>query len=55
MAKEKDQNGRKYWQFFWRSWAIQDSWNYERARNMVSYTGLHQHWTVSTRIQRMKT
>ena len=21
---------KKIWQFFWRSWAIQDSWNYER-------------------------
>ena len=31
MAKEKDPNAKKYWQFFWRSWAIQDSWNYERG------------------------
>lgn len=40
MAKEKDQNGRKYWQFFWRSWAIQDSWNYERAMNMGFLYGI---------------
>ena len=26
---------KKIWQFFWRSWAIQDSWNYERQMNMA--------------------
>ena len=40
MAQEKDQNRRKYWQFFWRSWAIQDSWNYERAMNMGFLYGI---------------
>ena len=31
---KKDPNSWKYWQFFWRSWAIQASWNYERQMNM---------------------
>lgn len=31
---------KKIWQFFWRSWAIQDSWNYERQMNMGFLYGL---------------
>ncbi|QWT17812.1 PTS system mannose/fructose/sorbose family transporter subunit IID [Collinsella sp. zg1085] len=30
----------KIWQLFWRSWAIQDSWNYERQMNMGFLYGL---------------
>jgi len=40
MAKEKDPNSWKYWQFFWRSWAIQASWNYERQMNMGFMYGI---------------
>lgn len=31
---------KKIWQFFWRSWAIQDSWNYERQMNMGFLYGM---------------
>lgn len=37
---ENKQNFRKYWQFFWRSWAIQASWNYERQMNMGFMYGI---------------
>lgn len=37
---KKDSNFRKYWQFFWRSWAIQCSWNYERQMNMGFLYGI---------------
>ncbi|MFR8859788.1 MAG: PTS system mannose/fructose/sorbose family transporter subunit IID [Enterococcus faecium] len=37
---KKDQNSWKYWQFFWRSWAIQASWNYERQLNMGFMYGI---------------
>ncbi len=39
MAK-KDPNDWKYRQFFWRSWAIQASWNYERQMNMGFLYGM---------------
>ena len=32
--------GKKLGQFFWRSWAIQDSWNYERQMNMGFLYGI---------------
>lgn len=38
--KTKDPNQWKYWQFFWRSWAIQASWNYERQMNMGFMYGM---------------
>ena len=31
---------KKIWQFFWRSLAIQDSWNYERQMNMGFLYGM---------------
>lgn len=31
---------KKYWQFFWRSWFIQASWNYERQMNMGFMYGI---------------
>lgn len=31
---------KKIWQMFWRSWAIQDSWNYERQMNMGFLYGM---------------
>ncbi|MDY2777743.1 MAG: PTS system mannose/fructose/sorbose family transporter subunit IID [Collinsella sp.] len=31
---------KKIWQFFWRSWAIQTSWNYERQMNMGFLYGM---------------
>lgn len=31
---------KKIWQFLWRSWAIQDSWNYERQMNMGFLYGM---------------
>jgi fructoselysine and glucoselysine-specific PTS system IID component len=40
MGKTKDPNQWKYWQFFWRSWAIQASWNYERQMNMGFMYGI---------------
>lgn len=36
----KDPNSWKYRQFFWRSWAIQASWNYERQMNMGFMYGM---------------
>lgn len=38
--KKKDPNAWKYRQFFWRSWAIQASWNYERQMNMGFMYGI---------------
>ena len=32
--------GKRYSQYFWRSWAIQDSWNYERQMNMGFLYGM---------------
>lgn len=40
MGKQKDPNSWKYRQFFWRSWAIQASWNYERQMNMGFMYGI---------------
>ena len=40
MAKTEISKNRKIWQFFWRSWAIQDSWNYERQMNMGFLYGM---------------
>ena len=31
---------KRYSQYFWRSWAIQDSWNYERQMNMGFLFGI---------------
>ena len=39
-AIESTSKTKKLWQFFWRSWAIQDSWNYERQMNMGFLYGL---------------
>lgn len=36
----KKENNKKYWQFFWRSWAIQASWNYERQMNLGFLYGI---------------
>ncbi|MCC0627772.1 MULTISPECIES: PTS system mannose/fructose/sorbose family transporter subunit IID [unclassified Clostridioides] len=38
--KEKDKNAWKYRKFFWRSWSIQASWNYERQMNMGFLYGI---------------
>lgn len=38
--KQKDPNRWKYWKFFWSSWAIQASWNYERQMNMGYLYGM---------------
>lgn len=38
--RENDMNKWKYKQFFWRSWAIQASWNYERQMNMGFMFGM---------------
>jgi len=45
MSKEKADSKKrsdfkKYLQFFWRSWAIQASWNYERQMNMGFLYGI---------------
>ena len=37
---KNDSNFKKFWQFFWRSWAIQASWNYERQMNMGFLYGI---------------
>ena len=37
---KKNTEFRKYWQFFWRSYAIQTSWNYERQMNMGFMYGI---------------
>lgn len=39
-AQGKRSDFRKYLQFFWRSWAIQASWNYERQMNMGFLYGI---------------
>lgn len=40
MMPDKGSNFKKYLQFFWRSWAIQASWNYERQMNMGFLYGI---------------
>ena len=40
MAENKVSLNKKLSQFFWRSWAIQDSWNYERQMNMGFMYGI---------------
>lgn len=43
MTEKKPANKRlrhKVWQFFWRSWMIQTSWNYERQMNMGFLYGI---------------
>lgn len=40
MSNTKKSDFRKFWQFFWRSWAIQTSWNYERQMNMGFLYGI---------------
>lgn len=40
MATNDTSLTKKIWQFFWRSWAIQDSWNYERQMNMGFLYGM---------------
>lgn len=40
IKKEKDKNAWKYRKFFWRSWNIQASWNYERQMNMGFLYGI---------------
>ncbi|WMJ79311.1 PTS system mannose/fructose/sorbose family transporter subunit IID [Clostridium sp. MB40-C1] len=37
---KKDPNKKKYWNFFWKSWAVQASWNYERQMNMGYMYGM---------------
>lgn len=37
---QKDPNKWKYWRFFWSSWMIQTSWNYERQMNMGYLFGM---------------
>lgn len=40
MTKTSKENKKKFRQFFWRSWAIQASWNYERQMNMGFLYGI---------------
>lgn len=40
MATTEVSLNKKIWQFFWRSWAIQDSWNYERQMNLGFLYGM---------------
>lgn len=40
MATSQISENRKIWQLFWRSWAIQASWNYERQMNMGFLYGM---------------
>ncbi|MCI8329579.1 MAG: PTS system mannose/fructose/sorbose family transporter subunit IID [Oscillibacter sp.] len=40
MSSTKISDRKRYWQFLWRSWAIQDSWNYERQMNMGFLFGI---------------
>ena len=40
MKKIRKEEKQKYNQFFWRSWAIQGSWNYERQMNMGFLYGI---------------
>lgn len=35
-----DKNKWKYWKFFWSSWAIQNTWNYERQMNIGYMYGM---------------
>jgi PTS system mannose-specific IID component/fructoselysine and glucoselysine-specific PTS system IID component len=37
---QKKENRHKYWTYFWRSWSIQASWNYERQMNMGFMYGI---------------
>lgn len=39
-SKKECSSFQRYWQFFWRSWAIQASWNYERQMNMGFLYGI---------------
>ncbi|WP_125762468.1 PTS system mannose/fructose/sorbose family transporter subunit IID [Companilactobacillus hulinensis] len=40
IKSDKKKLNKKYWQFFWRSWAIQGSWNYERQMNLGFLYGI---------------
>lgn len=40
MSNAKVSDNKKFWQFVWRSWAIQASWNYERQMNMGFLYGI---------------
>lgn len=40
MSKTNVSDNKKFWQFLWRSWAIQASWNYERQMNMGFLYGI---------------
>ena len=40
MATKEVSLNKKVWQFFWRSWAIQASWNYERQMNLGFLYGM---------------
>ena len=40
MSNAKVSDNKKFWQFLWRSWAIQASWNYERQMNMGFLYGI---------------
>jgi len=40
IKSDKKKLNKKYWQFFWRSWFIQASWNYERQMNMGFMYGI---------------
>lgn len=40
LAVRKRSDFKKYFQFFWRSWNIQASWNYERQMNMGFLYGI---------------
>ena len=40
ITPEPVSENRRCWQFFWRSWAIQDSWNYERQMDMGFLFGI---------------
>lgn len=40
MAKTTNEDKKRFRQFFWRSWAIQASWNYERQMNMGFLYGI---------------
>ena len=40
MSNAKVSDNKKFWQFVWRSWAIQASWTYERQRNMGFLYGI---------------
>ena len=40
MSNAKVSDNKKFWQFVWRSWASQASWNYERQMNMGFLYGI---------------